>query len=196
MQLRVATSDDAGSITALITEAFRADPLWSWAMSRPDGTTHHHAALWRIFVDGAVRYPATWTTDGYEAVSVWIPPGGTEVSADQEEDLVRTAREVLGPRADEYLELLDRFDEAHPRDEPHHYLSLLATASAARGRGLGMALLRANLDTLDNHGQAAYLESSNPANDHRYESVGFEKVGEFSAPGDGPRVSTMWRGAR
>jgi hypothetical protein len=42
----------------------------------------------------------------------------------------------------------------------------------------------------------AYLESSNPANNDRYARVGFEPVGEFSYPGNGPLVTTMWRLAR
>ena len=42
----------------------------------------------------------------------------------------------------------------------------------------------------------AYLESSNPANNARYEGVGFEVVGEFSAPNNGPVVTTIWRTAR
>jgi hypothetical protein len=42
----------------------------------------------------------------------------------------------------------------------------------------------------------AYLESSNPANNGRYASVGFEPHGEFSYPGGGPVVTTMWRPAR
>jgi hypothetical protein len=40
----------------------------------------------------------------------------------------------------------------------------------------------------------AYLESTNPANDRRYEGVGFERVGEFSTPDGQHMVSTMWRG--
>jgi hypothetical protein len=40
------------------------------------------------------------------------------------------------------------------------------------------------------------LESSNPANDRRYASVGFEAVGRLSYPGNGPVVTTMWRPAR
>lgn len=42
----------------------------------------------------------------------------------------------------------------------------------------------------------AYLESSNPANDHRYASVGFHPIGNFSYPGNGPVVTTMWRSRR
>ena len=39
----------------------------------------------------------------------------------------------------------------------------------------------------------AYLESSNSANDHRYERLGFERVGGFTRPDEAVSVSTMWR---
>jgi hypothetical protein len=39
----------------------------------------------------------------------------------------------------------------------------------------------------------AYLESSNPANDQRYQRLGFAFHGRFKLPDDGPIVTTMWR---
>ena len=56
-----------------------------------------------------------------------------------------------------------------------------------------MSLLAANLAWIDGQGFPTYLESSNPANDHRYERLGFVKRGEFAAPGGGPTVAGMWR---
>ena len=83
---------------------------------------------------------------------------------------------LIGPHADEVLELLERFDAHHPRDEPHYYLSLLGTHPDHRGNGRGMGLLAANLATIDDLAMPAYLESSNRANDHRYERLGFVRL--------------------
>ena len=106
----------------------------------------------------------------------------------------RTARSGPGWRgADVILETLDRFDANHPRDVPHFYLSLLGTASAQRGQGLGMALLGEDLSRIDEDHMPAYLESSNPANLGRYERVGFRPVGEFPLPEGNVVVTTMWR---
>jgi len=58
-----------------------------------------------------------------------------------------------------------------------------------------MSLLRENLDRIDALGGAAHLESSNPVNDARYRSVGFERQGEFTAA-SGHIITTMWRSAR
>ena len=59
-----------------------------------------------------------------------------------------------------------------------------------------MTLLAANLAQIDDEGMPAYLESSNPANDHRYERLGFRRIGQFTLPDDGPVVTTMWRASR
>jgi hypothetical protein len=48
---------------------------------------------------------------------------------------------------------------------------------------------------MDAEGIPAFLESSNPGNNARYERLGFRQVGEFTTP-DGVRtVATMWRDA-
>jgi hypothetical protein len=56
-----------------------------------------------------------------------------------------------------------------------------------------MALLASNLAAIDELSVPVYLESSNRANDYRYERLGFVTIGEFDAPGDGPTVGRMWR---
>jgi GNAT superfamily N-acetyltransferase len=192
---RRASAEDIGTVISIVTLAFARDPLWGFAMARPDGGTAHHAAFWQLFVEGASRYPFTWLADGDKATSLWIPPDGVEMTPEQEQRLADLAAEHLGPRADDYLELLNRFEAAHPR-EPHYYLSLLATHPDHRGNGIGMRLLAQDLGRIDAEHLPAYLESSNRANNDRYASVGFEWHGEFQYPGGGPVVTTMWRPAR
>jgi GNAT superfamily N-acetyltransferase len=183
---------DASTVIDVIAEAFLNDPTWSWAF--PDPAARRH--WWKFCIDGALRYPWTLKTDGFETVSVWIPPFGTEFSHEAEQRLPGLLQELVGSRAPEVAELLSRFDQAHPRNEPHYYLSLLGTRDEHRGRGLGMALLKENLARTDALRMPAYLESSNPGNNHRYESLGFVSVVSFQAPGDGPVVTGMWRKTR
>jgi len=195
---RRAAPEDRAVVAEIITLSFKDDPLWSWALARPDGTTDHVDAYWRLFLEGPLRFDDTWLTSGREATAVWIPPGGVELTVELEAKVEAFIVEQLGPKAELFFELVARFDEAHPKDVEHAYLSLLGTHPAQRGKGRGMSLLLENLELLDEQGTPAYLESSNPANDDRYASVGFEKIGAFSAPGGGPVVTTMWRspGAR
>ena len=126
---------------------------------------------------------------------MWIPPSAKEFSHEGEQRLPAMLDALVGSRAAEVTELLDRFDHAHRHDEPHYYLSLLGTRDEHRGRGLGMALLSENLARIDAERMPAYLESSNPENNPRYESLGFVPVVCFRAPGNGPVVTGMWRAA-
>ena len=102
MPSRPATSDDVGAVTHTIDLAFRHDPVWAVALARPDGSTAHHAELWRLYVEGALRYSTVFTTEDASAVSVWVPPGGTELDDDQAaavERLVKVALEPAGAAA-------------------------------------------------------------------------------------------------
>jgi GNAT superfamily N-acetyltransferase len=191
-----ATRADAETVTTIITLAFAEDPLWSRALARPDRSTDHHRDFWRLLVAGALEHSGVWLSADHEAVAVWIPPGCRELGEEQERQLEALAHDRLGSGTANYLALLDRFEAAHPREEPHYYLSLLGTHPEHRGHGIGMRLLSTTLEMIDAVGFPAYLESSNPANNARYAGVGFEAVGEFSYPGGTPVVTTMWRPAR
>ncbi|MEQ1577652.1 MAG: GNAT family N-acetyltransferase [Hyphomicrobium sp.] len=183
---------DASMLVDVIASAFLSDPTWSWAFPDPAARKQ----WWKHCIDGALRYPRTFKTGGFETVSVWIPPSGSEFSHEGEERIPSLLTDLAGSRTSDVTELLRRFEQAHPRDEPHYYLSLLGTRDEHRGRGLGIALLKENLVRIDSEHMPAYLESSNPGNNHRYESVGFVPVVSFRAPGDGPAVTGMWRQSR
>jgi len=189
LSVQSAGPSDAAKVVDVIASAFGSDPTWSWAF--PDPTARRR--WWQFCVGGALRYPWVLRTAGFEAVSIWIPPDGTEFSAESEERLPDVLNELVASRASDVAELLRRFGEAHPRRAPHYYLSLLGVGDEHRGRGLGMALLKENLDRIDTERMPAYLESSNPRNNPRYEALGFVPVVSFCAPGGGPVVSGMWR---
>jgi ribosomal protein S18 acetylase RimI-like enzyme len=186
---RTATVSDLDGLTTTLTAAFETDPLWSWAFPAPQDM----AVWWRLYLSSALRFPWVWVSGDYAAASSWIPPGESELSEDAEEQIEPLLTELIGWRAAAVVELVSRFEAVHPSDQPHYYLSLLGTHPEQRGRGLGMALLAENLKRTDAEGIPAYLESSNPANNARYERLGFQRVGEFTTPGGERTVTTMWR---
>lgn len=189
LNVRVATEHDLDGVTATLTAAFEADPLWSWAFPERQGLE----AWWRFYIASALRYPWVWIAGDYAAASVWIPPDGTELTEAEEARVEPMLTDLLGPRAAAVSELLARFDDTHPAGPPHYYLSMLGTHPDHRGGGLGMALLADNLARIDSEGMPAYLESSNSANDGRYERQGFVRIGRFTRPDERLTVSTMWR---
>ena len=140
----------------------------------------------RSLFSGSGQHPTT------RPYSVWVPPGCPELSEADEARLGPLLEESLGARAELVLEVFDRFEAARPRTQDHYYLSLLGTHTEHRGAGIGMSLLADNLAQLDAVRMPAYLESTNPGNLGRYESVGFEVCGAFDLPDGGPTVTTMW----
>jgi GNAT superfamily N-acetyltransferase len=193
--VRISTPADLDAIVATLTTAFFDDPLWGPAYPDVERRAAQAAAVWRLLATSSQRYPWTLVTANVESAAVWIPPGGTELSDDElkgfEEFLVEIADRAV---ADGILEMFDHLDRARPA-APHFYLSLLATHSEHRGAGLGMHLLEESLARIDALGQAAYLESSNPVNNPRYEHRGFRPQTDITMP-SGIVVTTMWRPAR
>jgi GNAT superfamily N-acetyltransferase len=193
--VRPATDDDLDQVVETVALAFADDPVWGVALSRPDGRTDHHLAYWRLFVRGAHALDGIRLVGDAAAVSVWVPDGAAEMSQDLVEELLALNAEQLGPDGAADIDLLyERFDASRP-SENHAYLSLLATHPAWRGRGIGQALLAHDLAGWDERGVPAYLESTNPANDHRYRRLGFRPIGSFTAVRDDAVVTAMWRDA-
>lgn len=184
-----AKPSEAQLVLDVISSAFSADPTWSWAF--PDLAARRR--IMNLFIHGALRFPCVFRTASFESVAVWIPPGESEFSKEQEAGIPDLLAELVGSRAADVAELMLRFGEAHPHTEPHYYLSLLGVHQQHRGRGLGMALLKENLTRVDAQRMPAYLESTNPANNQRYQSLGFKPVSSFQAPRNGPTVTGMWR---
>ena len=198
MEHRVATRDDIDAVTETIRLAFADDPVWGPALALPGGSTNHLTAFWRIYAEGGLRFSTVYVVgepgDVVQTLAVWTPPGESELSEEQDAAIEQLIRDTYpAARAAALFDLYDRFEAAHPHDAPHAYLGLLATHPDYRGRGIGQQLLAANLADLDARGVPAYLESTNPANLHRYMRAGFEPSGEFRAVLDDAPITTMWR---
>ena len=190
---RVAASADVGTIVATLAAAFMADPVWSWAFPDIDRRAAQYATWFGLFVESALPHGWVWTLEGCASISVWTPPGESELSKAAEARLEPFLTAELGDHAAPVLRAMEQFESACPSGRDFYYLSWLGTHPDHRGQGLGMGLLAANLARIDAEGVPAYLESTNPANNARYERLGFTPRAEFSTPEEGHVVTTMWR---
>ena len=194
MASRSIAADDLALVTSIITQAFADDPVWGPALRRSDGTTVDLEPYWRPFVKGAIRLGTATMTDDGAAVAMWIPPGENELDADGLAELHAFVTRALDEDARHALEdLYERFEASRAGRPDHYYLSLLATHPAHRGHGRGQELLANDLAAWDSEGVPAYLESTNPANDHRYARAGFRPDGGFSAVRNSAWINAMWR---
>jgi GNAT superfamily N-acetyltransferase len=193
VEARVATRAQISTAVETLARAFNADPVWSWAFPDPERRLEQHRVIWGLVAEAALGYESAWLTGDCAAVALWIPPGKSELRPEDEERLEGLLAEMLEDGAARVLATFERFEAAHPTEQPHYYLSLLGTNPDYRGRGLGMSLLAATLERIDAEGAPAFLESSNPVNTPRYERLGFTVCGEIELPEDGPSVTQMWR---
>ena len=183
-------------MTETLTLAFADDLVrGGWAFPDRDHASAQRRAYFGLFVKSAFRYRSVRVTQRCEAVALWIPPGGADLTKEEERQHVSLVEELVRDHAGVLLKGTELFEASHPRERPHFYLSLLGTHYDHRGKGLGMRLLRENLALIDAERMPAYLESTNPKNLFRYERLGFARIGAFTLPGGGPRVDTMWREA-
>lgn len=194
MDVAPLTSGDVDAAVDTITQAFKRDPVWSVALAGPRWTDEHLRSYWRLFVEGGLRYGTVHVSPGAMTVSIWIPPGGTELSPELEAAQHQLVADGLEPDQVAALhELWARFEQHHPYGEPHAYLGILATRPDHAGHGYGQAHLAMDLAGWDAAGVPSYLESSNPVNLHRYERHGYRAIGQFATVLDGAIVTTMWR---
>ena len=195
---RIVDESEVNAVTELLVGAFFADPLWGpWAFPDAERRRDQSRVMWRFFVEGAIRYPWTFISAEGAATAVWIPPGGSELGADQVGKLEPLLVDLLGEGARRVLDVFAMFDDAHPHDRPPHFhLSLLATDPRQTGRGIGLGLLAETLRHIDELHAPAYLEASNLANVPLYARYGFERLRTLQAPNGGPAAVTMWRDAR
>jgi len=191
---KIATEADYDAAVETIVQAFDADPLWSWMFPDPARRAEQHTTIFGLYVKSALPNKSVWMSDERgSAVAVFTPPGERELTESAEASLKPFLIETLGAHAPAALETLERFAAAVPEGRPFYYLSLLGTRSDSRGRSIGMGLLAELVARADRDGQPTYLESSNPANNPRYERLGFEGQSHFSTPDDLHTVTTMWR---
>ena len=186
--IRGATAADEPAVVAALATAFSHDPVWGWAVPQPDVQPE----FWRFWVRNGLALDVIHVIEDAKAISIWVVPGVVELDDEGEAAFVQLSTDLLGAGASRVADTMACLESVHP-DEPHHYLSLLATHDDHRGRGLGMALLRDDLRRIDARGEPAYLESTNPANLARDASVGFRPRDEITIPGGGQVVTTMWR---
>ena len=188
--LRRATTRDWRQIADITAEAFAEDPVNRWIFGTPRAIKSAFRVLARdvyskhgichlIGDNGATMWArhdakTTLSTRGILKLAAGLTLHGSRGAIAR----ATAAGEVMATN--------------HPTD-PHMYLFTIGTRLAARGTGLGKALLAPVLAACDRDNLPAYLENSNPANTGFYAAHGFERMQVFPCGEGGPPLEAMWR---
>jgi ribosomal protein S18 acetylase RimI-like enzyme len=129
-------------------------------------------------------------------VAVWTLPQSDEVQEHERSRKRGALHEVLGATGFEsYVRIVDLMSaRAHSVVAAGSwYLSIIAVAREAQGRGLGARLLAPTLAEADAASAACYLETFNPRSLHFYQRLGFETRAQVDEPATQARYAIMVR---
>lgn len=177
LHITPAREADLPAAARVLAEAFRDDPVMAAILPggrRIERLTTLFTALLRgaAFETGSVDLARRSDGDEILGVAAWEGPGAASLPWRQLPGYL-SALGVAGiVRA---AALSSRLARHRPRS-PHWYLAQIGVSPAARGLGVGGALLRSRLETLDVTRTTAYLESSTPDNRRLYGRLGFEEI--------------------
>lgn len=191
-----AAASEVEACARVVAEALRDDAVMRGMLpgehDRVDRLTALHVAIFRagplrMGVIDVVRDPA----GAIVAVGAWEGPQPRGVAAALRRTtaslrLARAYLALVGVRGlSAQLDDLRAYDECRPAG-PHWYLADVAVSEAARGLGLGSALLEHRLRAVDAAGLPAYLEATTEGSRRLYERFGFVARGEVPVRGVRP----------
>jgi GNAT superfamily N-acetyltransferase len=190
--VRKAATADAASVSAALAAAFQDDPVFGWIAPDAEGRAVMNRAFFDLVVEVLAPHDDAWTTTGSPTgAALWVPYGHPVMSEERGEQFVTELIGLCGPYADRMTELIALLDAHHPH-QPHEYLWFVGVVPAARGRGIGSALMAPVLERADRVGVPAYLEATSPRNKALYERHGFRATAPITVA-DAPPIWPMYR---
>jgi ribosomal protein S18 acetylase RimI-like enzyme len=186
-KIRTVDQAEQARATSIQLMAFSSDPIMRWLWPEPDAYVRHFPALLRGFGGRAFENGTAHATEDFHGGALWLPPG---VGPDEEALGALIRDTVPEPARSEVGAILEQMGEAHPH-EPHWHLAFIGVDPVWHGQGVGAALLRYALETIDDKGLHAYLESSNPRNLPLYQRHGFAVIREIRVGGSPPVIPML-----
>ena len=180
--LRAASAADLPAATAVLAEAFEHDPTLARVI-RPSADRRLErlallfTTLLRSAPKGAQIVDVAQTERGIVAAAIWERPSAPRPTLVGELVHLPAFVRAIGLAGIVPATVDQRRMGAARPEEPHWYLGEIGVGEAARGRGVGAALLERGLARADADGVAAYLESSTPRNRALYARHGFVELG-------------------
>ncbi len=195
--VRPATYEDSRHLVVTFARAFEKDPMMD-CLIRADARRREGMELFfrQCLNKLTLPYGMVLATDDCQGGAMWLPSENVHVGFISQSRLLPDMVRAAGwRRLPVLIDFMQRLDQLHPRG-PHYYLMFVAVCPDSQRRGYGAGLIRPVLERCDREGRPAYLENSNPANQHFYEQLGFRMTGEIPVKKGGPYIYSMWRDPR
>lgn len=189
--LRHLTAKDHALIGGIIGRSFADDPVNQWVFRGDAGMVPFFTAMARkLYLKTGFGHV---TADGAGG-SLWLPPSvSKQVPLWNSLDIAALMLRHGGLQSLKNGLKIDALLLGHKPKDPHYYLFTIGTLPEHQGRGIGSRIIEAALETVDEAGMPAYLESSKYSNVTFYQKYGFEVTEKVSPAPDAPPLWLMWR---
>jgi ribosomal protein S18 acetylase RimI-like enzyme len=193
------TRENGPAVAAAVARAFEDDPAYAWFFPEFEGRLAKMTAMNELLFPRLlpVDFIEMHTTTESAGVSIWIGPEKWELPTSKLLTAIPRLVRICGLRAvSRFVSAMGAMKKEHPKDQPHWYLSGLATDPSYQRTGVGTALVTPKLEQCDREGLGAYLETQKAINVPYYERFGFRVTKEIDLPKGGPHLWLMWRDPR
>jgi GNAT superfamily N-acetyltransferase len=190
--------EDLPDLAESLAQAFRDNPL-NRAVIRGGERRRlrSNRAGMRATLVSARPLCSIWGIDAWDAALVGgliaIPPDAWPLPPPPILEQLRVLIRQGPGTAKRWGEVFEALHAVHP-PESCWVLALVGVGPDAQGRGFGRALMRRWIDEVDEHGEAAYLETDRPELVPFYAGFGFQTIHSFDL--FGVPVRCLWRPGR
>jgi ribosomal protein S18 acetylase RimI-like enzyme len=186
IEITQASLERLDPLASVFGRSFVVEPMMLWSVGDHGDLAERYTLHFRHSLETLLPLEMVWEVGSGDGAAIWFPPGGAD--AWQQVQMGDEQVDGMTPDGARRYAAFWEWIESRMANDPVWHLDAVAVDPAARGRGIGAALIEHGLALARADGLAAVLETGNPRNVSYYERFGFRVVDEADAPDGGPRI--------
>jgi RimJ/RimL family protein N-acetyltransferase len=175
IQTHRAAPSEMATVIQTLSRAFQTESAFSFILPDSEDRQRRLPKAFRIIAGQDLRLGQIFATEGFEALTMWRPPGMMRDSGWDDFRLGIPFALALGVGVGRGSKVVGLIKKNLP-SEDCWYLHYAACDPAFQGKGYGGAAIRAGLAMADAGSNKAYLETADEKNLAIYAALGFEVV--------------------
>jgi len=156
-KVRPIKPDEIEKVASFIATGYADDIFFKWCVNHDENQHEIVTEYYKVYLNakGCMAHVVEDLAGVIVGATVWLPH---EVDASIYDDI----NKVVEAHADNFQEVADKSHANEPTETPFYQLVAVVTDKKLRGQGIGAALLKYQIDHLDELGIPTYLEASTP----------------------------------